>query len=190
MVYIPVIFNGGQYNSLIALALEKAGVKTKLVDNKTTKSELASADGVVIGGGPWSLPTDLDKLGNLPEAIKDLSIPVLGVCLGHQLISLLYGGKIGIAKIPEFGKVAIHIVDPSSPLIQHMGNSFTAWTSHNDEVQTLPPGFKIVGSSEHCDTQIVENLDKKIWGIQFHAEVSHTPLGEHIYQNFVNIVRK
>jgi GMP synthase (glutamine-hydrolysing) len=189
MVYIPVVFNGGQYNSLIALALEKSGVKTKLIDNKKPQSELKAADGVVIGGGPWSLPNDLEKLGSLPDSLKELSIPILGVCLGHQLVSLVYGGTIGIAEIPEFGKVTINIIDPSSQLIQNMGNSFIAWSSHNDEVQNLPSDFKIVGSSEHCKTQIVENIAKKIWGIQFHAEVSHTPLGEHIYRNFVKIVR-
>ncbi|MHA1713958.1 MAG: GMP synthase subunit A [Candidatus Ranarchaeia archaeon] len=190
MVYIPVVFNGGQYNSLIALALERTGVKTKLVENTASKSEFIEADGIIIGGGPWSLPQDLSKLGSIPVYLKELSVPILGVCLGHQLIALVYGGTIGTAKVPEYGKVRIKITDPSSPLVQDMGESFIAWSSHNDEVQKLPSGFKIIGSSEHCKTQIVENRDKKIWGIQFHAEVSHTPKGEHIYKNFIDIVKR
>jgi GMP synthase (glutamine-hydrolysing) len=189
MVYIPVIFNGGQYNSLIALALEKAGAQTKLIDNTTDYDELSKADGLVIGGGPWSLPNDIEKLKILARALPRLSIPILGVCLGLQLIAHTFGGKIGPAKIPEYGKVVIEIKDPSSPLVQEMGSPFVAWSSHNDEVQQLPNGFNIVGSSEHCDTQIVENRIKKIWGIQFHAEVSHTPQGGFIYKNFTQIVK-
>ena len=189
MVYIPVVFNGGQYNSLIALALSKAGAQTKLIENTSSLSDFSLADGVVIGGGPWSLPSDYDKLSNLASILTDLSIPILGVCLGHQLIAMRFGGKIGPAKTPEFGKVVITIQDPKSPLIRNMDTTFIAWTSHNDEVQILPKDFKIIGSSEHCITQIVENSAKKIWGIQFHAEVSHTPKGDIIYQNFTDIVR-
>ena len=105
------------------------------------------------------------------------------------MISLVYEGTIGPGTIPEYGKVDIEIKIPTSPIVQGMGQRFIAWTSHNDEVKQLPKGFQIVGSSEHCLTQIVESPVQKIWGIQFHAEVSHTPKGKYIYQNFVHIVK-
>ncbi|MHA1917459.1 MAG: glutamine amidotransferase-related protein, partial [Candidatus Ranarchaeia archaeon] len=173
MVFIPVIFNGGQYNSLIALALEKAGAKTDILPNTSTRESFSDADGLVIGGGPYSLVNEIEKLGEIPNYIKTLDIPVLGLCLGHHLIGSMYGGKIGKAPGPEFGKIEIKIIDPESVLVKGLPEKFIVWGSHNDEVSVLPEGFHVVADSETCNVEIMEHDSKQIYGIQFHPEVSH-----------------
>ncbi len=189
MVFIPVIFNGGQYNNLIALALEKAGATTDLFPNTAPRSAFHNADALVVGGGPYSLISEQDKLGELPHYLAKLDIPTLGLCLGHQLMGVVFGGEIGRAPGPEFGKVQVRVLNPDSPLVMGMPEKFLVWASHNDEISILPKGFEVVADSQTCHVEIMQNLKKSFFGIQFHPEVKHTPLGQKLFENFVNLVR-
>jgi GMP synthase (glutamine-hydrolysing) len=190
MVFIPVIFNGGQYNNLIALALEKAGAKSDLLPNTTPRSAFSHADALIIGGGPYSLVSEIDKLGEIPNYITDLEIPTLGLCLGHQLMGKMFGGEIGEAPGPEFGKVEVRVIKPESPLLVGFPDKFLVWASHNDEVSVLPQGFEVVADSKTCNVEIMQHTAKPLFGIQFHPEVKHTPLGQKIFENFVKIVKR
>ncbi|MHA2059535.1 MAG: GMP synthase subunit A [Candidatus Ranarchaeia archaeon] len=190
MVFIPVIFNGGQYNNLIALAIEKAGGKSDLLPNTTPRSAFNNADAIVIGGGPYSLVSEIEKLGEIPNYLTNLDIPTLGLCLGHQLMGKMFGGAIGKAPGPEFGKVEVRVTKPESPLLTGLPSKFKVWASHNDEVSILPQGFEVVADSETCNVEIMEHATKPFFGIQFHPEVKHTPLGQNIFENFVNFVKR
>ncbi len=188
---IPVVNVTGQYNHLITRMLAELGVNTVLVPMSISEKELigVGADGLVLGGGPQSLPKDLDKFGEIPTCIKHLEVPILGICVSHQLIATIFGGKVGPAKHPEFGPVTVY-VDNEDILLKELAPNFTAWESHNDEVIVVPPNFEILAHSDNCKTQAMKHDARQIFCVQFHPEVIHTKNGRKVFKNFIDICHR
>ncbi len=139
-------------------------------------------DGIILSGGPASVyeynaPT-------MDRKILDLGIPILGICYGLQLIGKFVRGEVLAGKLKEFGKKILY-VKKNGKLLKGLSKKETVWMSHGDLVAKLPNDFEILASTDACKIAAFENNQKKLYGIQFHAEVVHTPKGNQILKNFV-----
>ncbi len=185
MVDIIVVANRGQYNHRIYRVIRDLGVSVKLVNNTISIEEIEreSPKGIVIGGGPY-----LEEVGNSPEIIKKFSgrIPILGICLGHQLMAKIFGGEVRRAKYAEYAEEEIFVIDEND-ILKGLSPSFKAWVSHKDEVSKLPKDFVRLAYSKTCEIEAMKHKEYPLYGVQFHPEVEHTPKGREIFKNFLKI---
>jgi len=186
---INVVDNGGQWTHREYRVLRDLGVECQIIANDSPSSKADNLDGLVLSGGAPSINDELDKLGNIGRFIEDHEYPVLGICVGAQFIALHYGGRVGAAVSPEFGKAEITITE-SSRILNGLPNKIIAWENHNDEVKELPSDFINVAHSDSCGIEVFEHKTKPIFGIQFHPEVDNTQFGREIFRNFLEICRK
>src|SRR5215467_8181699 len=194
MTTIPVVFVKGQYNHLISRTLQDLGVVSRLLPASTTVEELEKMgiDGLVMGGGPQRVRSMDDLTGELSSAarlIRKLKVPLLCVCVTHQLLAVAYGGETSTAKSPEFGPFEITVSDEDT-ILQGLKPSFTAWESHNDEIVKAPEGFRVLASSPNCAVQAMRHQSRDVFGVQFHPEVTHTTKGVDVFRNFLAVVKK
>lgn len=183
---IIIVNNFGQYNHRISRTLTYLGIDNKLLPNTTTLEQLneLQPEGLILGGGP-----SIERIGNCREIIENMDVPILGICLGHQLIASTFGGQTESAEIESYAQIDINIIE-SAGLFDDMGDSVKVWASHKDEVVTLPDCFKIIADSDKCSIEAIKHEDKPIYGIQFHPEVQHTPRGGEIFENFHRICKE
>ena len=185
---IFVVDNGGQWTHREWRVLRYLGVDAKIVDNTTPISEFRDIDAVVLSGGAPSIFHEKDKLGLQRKYLDELDIPILGICVGAQLIAEHFEGKCGPAKYPEYGKTEIEIHDHDD-IFQGIPDRIIVWESHNDEIKD--PGVLIpLASSENCKYQAIKHPSKPIYGVQFHPEVEHTQYGEQIFKNFIELAKR
>jgi GMP synthase (glutamine-hydrolysing) len=183
MAQIVVINFGSQLAHLINRRIRELGVYSELVPYDISASNLKELNpkGIILSGGPASV---YDNNSPLPDnEIFDLRIPILGICYGLQIIGKNYG-KVIPGKIKEYGKGQLN-VKRNGTLFKGMHRREQVWMSHGDKVQSLPKSFEILAGTKSCPISAVENMDKKIFGLQFHPEVSHTVNGNEILKNFV-----
>lgn len=186
---IPVVFLGGQYNHLIVRTLREIGVSSRLVLPKSAMDGLKGADGLVLGGGPYSVNDGLARFGPLPEIVERAELPVLGICLSHQLIGKVLGGEVVKGRRPEYGRTSIRVINEDEILVG-VGREFVAWASHNDEVvRTGRERFSVLAESEFCGVEALKAEGRRVYGVQFHPEVAETPVGKQILKNFVKVCR-
>lgn len=183
---ILIVDMGSQYSHVIWRSVRDLGREGKIVPKGVSAKELASADAIILSGGPSSVTKD--NFHSLPDYIKKSGKPILGICLGHQLIAHSLGGKVVKGKSAEYGVSKI-VVDKEGVLLSGLPKSFNAWISHFDEVVKMPSGFVRLAHSETCGVEAMENAKRKIFSVQFHPEVWHTENGEKILQNFLSQVR-
>ncbi|MGA8151126.1 MAG: glutamine-hydrolyzing GMP synthase [Terriglobales bacterium] len=179
---IVVLDFGAQYSQLIARRIREQNVFSVVLPCTAKLSEIRSHSpvGIVLSGGPCSV-YDTDA----PEAdrrIFDLGVPVLGICYGLQLMVHALGGKVRPADKREYGHAQVEIKD-GSHLLDGLPKTLNVWMSHGDEAVELPAGFRLTASSPHAMAAI-ENLERKMWAVQFHPEVHHTQHGTDILRNF------
>ncbi|MCX7725331.1 MAG: glutamine-hydrolyzing GMP synthase [Chitinispirillaceae bacterium] len=181
---IAVMDFGGQYAHLIANRIRRLKVYSEIVSNNSNPESLKEYCGIILSGSPFS---SLDENGPrfLPE-ILELGKPILGLCYGHQLLMMYFGGKVERGKIREYGR-AFLTCDTSSPLFKSINEKTIVWMSHGDTVSFVPPPFKIIGSTEDCYAAAVSDEKRKIYGLQFHPEVTDTREGMKILDNFLTI---
>ncbi|ADG13813.1 GMP synthase, small subunit [Methanocaldococcus infernus ME] len=179
MIYI--LNNGGQYVHRIYRSLRYLNVPSKIVPNTVKLEELEDVKGIIVSGGP-----DIEKGKNCIEIIKKAEVPILGICLGHQLIALAFGGEVGRAEAEEYALTEIY-VDEENDLFKGIPKKFKAWASHKDEVKKVPKGFKVLAHSDICKVEAMKHEEKKIYGVQFHPEVAHTEYGSEILKNFCRV---
>ncbi|MFP3909138.1 MAG: GMP synthase subunit A [Halobacteriota archaeon] len=184
MVRVYVVYNYGQYNHLIHRTLRDLEVETKLVENTTPVEELKDVDGLVLGGGPT-----LERTGNCDQYLKELEIPILGICLGHQLMAQVFGGEVGEGRLGGYAEVKVRIVEDDI-IFEGFPGKIKVWASHADEVREIPPDFKLLAESDICKIEAMRHNSKDIYGIQWHPEVFHTEKGVEFYNNFVKICKK
>lgn len=180
---VIVLDFGGQYNQLIVRRIRDAGVYSELMPYSTPIEkikEIAPA-GIVFTGGPNSV-FEKDSLA-VSADILQLGIPVLGICYGAQLIAHLEGGEVKTATTREYGKQSI--VYGSSLLFDNIAADNVCWMSHTDYVARVPEGYQITSTTKTCPVAAFGNVDKKIYGVQFHPEVVHTVGGQQIIENFL-----
>jgi len=180
MTRIVVIDNHGQFTHLEHRALRDLGVDTDLIDNDVDPDDV-EADGIVLSGGP-----DMDRAGRSAEYL-DRDVPVLGICLGMQLIAEELGGTVGSGDYGGYADVTVEILDEEDPLIGSLAPETRVWASHADEVKTVPEGFAHTGTSDVCGVEAMSDTDRDLYGVQWHPEVIHTEEGEEVFENFVDI---
>ena len=180
MTRIVVIDNHGQFTHLEHRALRDLGVDTDLIDNDVDPDDV-EADGIVLSGGP-----DMDRAGRSAEYL-DRDVPVLGICLGMQLIAEELGGTVGSGDYGGYADVTVEILDEEDPLIGSLAPETRVWASHADEVKTVPEGFAHTGTSDVCGVEAMSDTDRDLYGVQWHPEVIHTEQGEEVFENFVEI---
>ena len=182
---VLIVDMGGQYAHVIWRALRDLGAEGKLVQKGVSENELSGADAVVLSGGPSSVTTD--NFHHLPEFIRKSGKPILGICLGHQLVAHALGGKVVKGKSAEYGLSRITVDEPGT-LLRGVPAEFNAWVSHFDEVAEMPEGFVRLAHSDTCRVEAMENAQKRVFSVQFHPEVWHTEHGEGILRNFLESI--
>jgi len=178
MTRIDVIDNHGQFTHLEQRALRDIGVDAELVDNDTPPEEI-DADGLVLSGGP-----NIDRIGNCGEYLS-LDIPVLGICLGMQIIADELGGEVGPGDYGGYADVTVEITEEADPLVGSLAPETRVWASHADEVKTVPDGFVRTGKSDVCGVESMSDTERDLYGVQWHPEVAHTEEGEAVFENFL-----
>ncbi len=184
---ILIIDFGSQYTQLIARRIREAHVYCEIMPCTHSLSEYADADvrGYILSGGPSSL-TDAEA-PRAPEGLFETDKPILGICYGMQLIADEFGAKLEKANSREYGKAELSVVSEKkdNPLFSGLKPSSQAWMSHGDSIVTLPSGFDVIARTDSLPIAAIENLERKIFGVQFHPEVSHTAEGRSILANFL-----
>lgn len=181
---VLVLDFGGQYNQLIARRVREANVYCEVLPYNTPVSRIRELGpkGIIFTGGPASV---LDPGAPMCDAeIFSLGIPVLGICYGMQLMSILLGGEVERADSREYGKMEIELRSESG-LFKGIEESTTCWMSHTYYVKGMPEGFVQTAHSPTCPTAAMEDTTRKLYGVQFHPEVLHTPKGKEILSNFL-----
>jgi GMP synthase (glutamine-hydrolysing) len=186
-VSVYVVDNGGQWTHRIWRVLREIECETKIIPNTTAVNEI-DADGLIMSGGAPRIAWESPKLGNCIDYLNEFDGPILGICLGLQLMAIHCGGKAGPSKVPEYGLARIRVMEEDD-LFKGLPKEFLVWESHNDEVKEAP-GFAILAVSDNCGVQAVKHLNKLYYGVQFHPEVNNTEHGEDILRNFVNVAGK
>ena len=177
---IDVIDNHGQFTHLERRALRDLGVDCDLLDNTTPPEEI-DADGLVLSGGP-----DMDRSGRCGEYL-DMDVPILGICLGMQLIAEELGGRVGEGDYGGYADVDVEILDDEDPLTGSLAPETRVWASHADEVKELPDGFELTARSDICGVEAMSDTERDLYGVQWHPEVAHTEEGEAVFENFLEI---
>ena len=188
---ILIIDFGSQVTKLIARRVRDLGVYSEIITPRDIK-KLKSFEfikGIILSGGPSTVTKN--KFQSIPMEIFKKKIPVLGICYGLQLIAKLYGGKIKQSKKKrEFGRAFIFKKNDSLLTRNFFNLKKTVWMSHEDAVVKLPKNFKVIASSKDSKLTIIESKKEKIYGVQFHPEVTHTDKGKQIFKNFLFLICK
>jgi GMP synthase (glutamine-hydrolysing) len=183
---IVILDFGSQYTQVIARRIRECNVYSTILPYNTPAKKIAALKpaGLILSGGPASVYA---KSAPLPDkGIFELDVPVLGICFGLQLIAHFLGGKVEPGDKREYGKGLLTVKDNSSVLFKDLPSSFQVWNSHGDKLTKLPTGFLPIAVTENSDYAAIEYRRKKIFGIQFHPEVVHTPRGKELIANFVH----
>lgn len=167
-------------------SLKYLGVESKIIPNDTQVREIhaRNPEGIILSGGPYSVYSDSEKLGVCND-ILEYDVPVLGICLGHQIIAQHFGGQVRQGDKAEYASVEIRILDEDE-LFKGLPAKIKVWASHKDEIASMPDGFTRLAESDVCNIEALKHNKKKIYSVQFHPEVEHTPDGMKILENFVN----
>lgn len=181
---IIVIDFGSQYTQLIVRKIRELGVYSLIKSHHLSIDDLLNEKpkGIIFSGGPASVYDE--EAPKISKEIFELGIPILGICYGFQLTSLLLEGKVEKSEKREFGLTKIYIKS-SEKLFENLPNSFNVWMSHSDKVVELPKNFISLASTENTEFAAACEPMKKMYGVQFHPEVTHTEFGQQILKNFV-----
>ena len=181
---VLVLDFGGQYNQLIARRVRDLGVYCDLKPCDMTAAEVEkyAPIGIIFTGGPNSVYEE--GAPRIDGRILRLGIPVLGICYGAQLIAHTLGGRVEHAETSEYGKREFTFIK-RSPLSENIPETSVCWMSHTDRVTALPAGFEILAATPSCPVTAFGNLQKRIYGVQFHPEVVHTQYGNQLLENFL-----
>jgi GMP synthase (glutamine-hydrolysing) len=184
---ILILDFGSQYTQLIARRVRECQIYSEIHSYEMGLEAVRSLapKGIILSGGPASV---YEK--NAPfcdPRLLEMGIPILGICYGMQLIGELLGGEVTHSDKREYGKAKL-VMDRGGRLFRGLGkkgNSFVVWMSHGDQVRILPSGFQVIAHSKNTPVAAMEHSKKKIYGLQFHPEVIHTPRGIELLRNFL-----
>lgn len=183
---IIILDFGSQYTNLIARRVRELNIYSEIHSFDISEADLKNLNprGIILSGSPESV--DSQRNYRAPDAIFKLGIPILGICYGMQTLSHQLGGSVTSHHHREFGHAQISCQKDSQLLGQiDDSNTLDVWMSHGDQVETLPPGFKISASSANCKIAAMEDPARRLYALQFHPEVTHTPQGIQILERFV-----
>ena len=180
---ILILDFGGQYTQLIARSIRESGVYSEILPFNTNWEAIRERNpgGIVLSGGPQSVFSD--DAPHPDSRIYDLPKPILGICYGMQLLAQHFGGSVAPSEDREYGKARIETLN-STPLFEDLPQQLEVWMSHGDRIETLPEGFTGIASSENALAAMAWP-ERRLYGVQFHPEVVHTPQGKDILGNFL-----
>ena len=183
---IVILDFGSQYTQVIARRIRECNVYSVIVRCNTPAADIAALAprGVILSGSPSSVYAPNAPLPD--PALFDLGLPVLGICYGLQVLAHFLGGKVEPGLKREYGKGTLRVKDSFCALFANLPETLQVWNSHGDKLTRIPSGFKPVAVTENSDCAAIENHDRKMFGLQFHPEVAHTPQGREIIANFVH----
>jgi GMP synthase (glutamine-hydrolysing) len=179
---ILVINNHGQFNHLIRRAIREK-VETDLISNQIPPEKI-DADGLILGGGP-----SLDRAGRCEDYLRELEIPILGICLGMQLMATAFGGRVVPGSMGGYAEVDVEVIKEDD-ILRGLPAKFKTWASHMDQVSVLPEGFETLARSAVCEIEAMSHLHRPLYGVQWHPEVVHTEHGAELLDNFISLCRR
>ena len=181
---VLVLDFGAQYAQLIARRVREAHVFSEIVPRDITAAEVAAhvPVGIILSGGPASV-YEPGAYG-IDREIFDLGIPVLGICYGHQILADGLGGTVDRNDIAEYGPADLTVIGEST-LFAGLAAEQPVWMSHSDAVSEAPPGFVVTASTADSPVAAMENPERRLYGVQFHPEVGHTPRGQEMLKHFL-----
>jgi GMP synthase (glutamine-hydrolysing) len=184
---VLVLDFGGQYSQLIARRVRECGVFSELLPHTAAVDEIRrrSPRGLILSGGPASVYAD--DAPRIREELLELGIPVLGICYGMQAMARQLGGRVEPAEVGEFGRSRLTVREPGR-LLAGLPESQSCWMSHRDTVFEAPLGFRALASSTESPVAAFEDDRRRLYGIQFHPEVAHTPYGTAVLTRFLEDV--
>ena len=190
---ILIIDFGSQFTQLIARRIRELGVYSEIISHKKINSSKIikeNISGIILSGGPLNV-YEKNKF-NFDKKILKLSLPILGICFGHQILSKELGGKVKKSKQREFGLATITKVSNSilTKNFFNKNNTNNVWMSHADQVVKIPKNFKVIASTKNSKLTIIENSKDNFYGVQFHPEVTHTHKGKVLLHNFIFLICK
>ena len=183
---VLVVDFGAQYAQLIARRVRELHVYSEIVPNRITADEVAARDpaALILSGGPKSV--HVPGAPQLDPAVYDLDVPILGICYGAQLIAQQLGGTVGRGLRGEYGRAKLHRDQPSLLLPDDAPEVHDVWMSHFDAITDAPPGFVATASTDDAPVAALENDTRRIYGVQFHPEVVHSPYGMGVLRRFLH----
>lgn len=185
MEQIVILDFGGQYKQLIARRIRECGVYCEILPHTTLLESIRATHpkGIVLTGGPDSV--NEPQSPSYDSALFSLGIPVLGICYGAQLSAKLLGGAVVPADVSEYGHSDLFVDAPDSALLSGVPSETACWMSHTDRIERVPDGFRITAHTANCPVAAMEDPDRRLYGVQFHPEVVHTPEGAAMLRRFV-----
>ena len=184
---ILIIDLGSQVTQLIARRVREDKVYCEIVPYQHAQAAFAAMrpKGVILSGGPASVLEE--GAPQVPMAIFEAGVPVLGICYGEQAMAAQLGGKVEAGHHREFGRAEVEIIKSSALYegVWQVGERYPVWMSHGDRVTVLPPGFEVVGTSPNAPISMIADERRRFYATQFHLEVVHTPHGAALIRNFV-----
>ncbi len=181
---VAILDFGSQYTQLIARRVRELEIYCEFFDHQVPPEELKArlARAIILSGGPASV---IQENAPAPHpGIFQMGLPVLGICYGMQLMGKFLGGRVTSSDRREFGPARMEVME-ASPLLRNLSPAIDIWMSHGDSIQELPPGFQVLGRTENCPIATMGDEQRKIYGVQFHPEVIHTPRGIELLRNFL-----
>ena len=182
---VLVVDFGAQYAQLIARRVREAGVYSELVPHSMPVDEILAKDpkAIILSGGPASVfepgaPT-------IDTKVFESGVPVLGICYGFQVMAYELGGKVDKAALGEYGKTSATIDDAAGILADSPAEQ-TTWMSHGVAVEQAPAGFEVLAHTEGAPVAAMADESRKLYGVQWHPEVKHSPLGQTLFENFLH----
>jgi GMP synthase (glutamine-hydrolysing) len=183
---IIVVDFGSQYTQLIARRVRESRVYCEIVPCQSITSEIWASPpkGFIFSGSPSSVHSKSSPRCDLK--FLDGSVPILGICYGMQLMTHQLGGEVELSDRREFGRAEIEILEPT-PLFQGVNHDgrVAVWMSHGDRIQKMPAGFKAIARTGNSPVAAMFDSERHLYGVQFHPEVVHTPMGRQILENFI-----
>ncbi len=184
MQKVLILDFGSQYTQLIARKIRELGVYSEILPYSTPLAAVRKAgpSALVLSGGPQSV---YGKAAPHPDRdLFKLGVPVLGICYGVQLMAHFLGGEVIPSKEREYGFAALRVLDRSG-LLEGVKDKGQVWMSHGDRLECTPPGFRLTGSTANTRAAVIEDRDRRFYGVQFHPEVIHTKEGLKVLSNFL-----
>ncbi len=184
---VLVIDLGAQYAQLIARRVRERHVYSEIVPHDMPASEILARRpaGLILSGGPQSVYAD--DAPRIDPDILTAGVPILGICYGQQLMALELGGEVTRTGRPEYGRTAVTVL-PDSALLRGQPDQQTVWMSHRDAVTRAPDGFRVIARTADTPVAGFEDVGRRLFGVQYHPEVSHTPLGGVVLDTFLTLI--
>ncbi|MFT6659720.1 glutamine-hydrolyzing GMP synthase [Maritalea sp.] len=184
---ILIVDFGSQVTQLIARRLRELNVYCEIHPFSSAAAALKNLEprGIILSGGPASV---LDEHApHIDQSLLDANLPILGICYGQQALCVSLDGIVEAGHDAEYGRATLNIDKPCSIFGDEwaVGDQQQVWMSHGDRVTKIPTGFEVVATSSGAPLAVIANEERRIWAVQFHPEVHHTPNGAQLYKNFV-----